>query len=104
MTNAAWLFMGIVWVTLGALAGLFLMQRSPRRRKPVDELEAADAALRNRILDLEDKYESFVKRLAVRDMRAKKEQPEQENPPGFTDKASRLAAVQQRVNQLRRGA
>jgi hypothetical protein len=45
---------------------LILLLRQPRRRKPVDELEAADAALRARIVDLEDRLEHFVKRTAGR--------------------------------------
>lgn len=75
MSNAAWLFSAVVWLSLVALGVVVALSRAPRRRKPVDELEATDAALRNRLVDLEDKFESYVKREAVRSMRARREEP-----------------------------
>jgi len=96
VSNAAILALLVVWLSLvgGALALLVL--RSPKRRKPVDELEAADAALRNRLVDLEDKFEHYVKREAVRTMRGKKDVDEAQAvlPLG---RADRLRAVQQRA-------
>ena len=100
MTNAAYFFLAIVWLSAVALVGVYLVQRSPKRRKPVDELEAADAALRNRMIDLEDKYSSFVKRLAVRDMRAKKEEVGQPQLSGI-DRATRLAALRAKLAEKR---
>ena len=96
MTTAAYFFLSLVWLTVAALTGLYLVQRSPKRRKPVDELEAVDAALRNRLVDLEDKFEHYVKRESVRDMRARKDNGDvQAVVP--TDRASRLLAVRQRA-------
>lgn len=80
MSNAAALLVGVVWLSLVAFAALVLVQRSPRRRKPVDELEATDAALKNRLVDLEDKFEHFVKREAVRAGRAARETTQQTLP------------------------
>jgi len=95
VSNAAILALLVVWLSLvgGALALLVL--RSPKRRKPVDELEAADAALRNRLVDLEDKFEHYVKREAVRTMRGKKDADDAQTvlPLG---RADRLRAAQQR--------
>jgi len=97
VSNAALALIGVVWVSLvlGALALVVL--RSPKRRKPVDELEAADAALRNRLVDLEDRFEHYVKREAVRTMRGKKDVDEAQAvlPLG---RADRLRAVQQRAS------
>ena len=98
MTNAAYFFLAIVWLSAVALVAVYLVQRSPKRRKPVDELEAADAALRNRMVDLEDKYASFVKRLAVRDMRERKE--EQPELPGLS-RAAQLAALRSKLAEKR---
>ena len=93
--SAPWFFAGLVWLTLACLAGVLLVQRSPKRRKPVDELEATDAALRNRLVDLEDKFEHYVKRENVRDSRARREV---ETGQGVLplDRAARLQAVRER--------
>jgi hypothetical protein len=96
VTNAAYFFLSSVWVSVVALVAFYLVQRSPKRRKPVDELEAADAALRNRMVDLEDKYESFVKRLAVRDMRNKKEEGSNQIPLSL-DRRARLTELRARL-------
>jgi hypothetical protein len=98
VTNAAYFFLASVWLSVVALVGVYLVQRSPKRRKPVDELEAADAALRNRMVDLEDKYSSFVKRLAVRDMRERRE--EAPEIPGL-DRATRLASLRAKLAEKR---
>ena len=100
MTNAAYFFLAIVWLSAVALVAVYLVQRSPKRRKPVDELEAADAALRNRMVDLEDKYASFVKRLAVRDMRERRQ--EQPDLPGL-DRGAQLTALRAKL-AAKRGA
>jgi len=108
VNTPAAIFFGIVWLSAVGLIALYLIQRSPKRRKPVDELEAADAALRNRMVDLEDKYESFVKRLAVRDMRAKANEAQPELPMGLSDRDIRLKAIRERgaklIGRLRHGA
>jgi hypothetical protein len=104
MTTGAYIFLATVWLSIVGLAALYLAQRSPKRRKPVDELEAADAALRNRMVDLEDKYESFVKRLAVRDMREKKSSAgEQTTLPYGVDRATRLAELRSKLAEKRLG-
>lgn len=90
MSNAAYLFLAVVWLSVAAIVAVAVLQRSPKRRKPVDELEAADAALRARLIDIEDKFEHYVKRESVRDMRARRESaPEQPSLPGV-DRVSRL--------------
>jgi membrane protein implicated in regulation of membrane protease activity len=66
MNSGALILLGVVWLTVAGLAALVIYQRAPKRRKPADELEAADAALRGRIIDLEDRLEHFVKREATR--------------------------------------
>jgi len=66
MNSGILILLGIVWLTVAGIAALVVYQRGPKRRKPVDELEAADAALRGRINDLEDRFEHFVKRQAGR--------------------------------------
>jgi hypothetical protein len=67
------MFLGLVWLSVAALAVAVIITKAPKRRKPVDELEATDAALRNRIIDLEDKLEHHIKREAVRIGRDKRE-------------------------------
>lgn len=103
MSNAAWLFGAIVWLSLVGLGVVVVLSRTPRRRKPVDELEAADAALRNRLVDLEDKFESYVKRENVRSMRAKKETREEEAPqldiPLTKEELARRWALQKGVRR-----
>jgi len=74
VSDAAFALAAVVWLSGVALLAVWLVQRSPKRRKPVDELEATDASLRNRIVDLEDKFEHHVKREAQRGMRAAVEQ------------------------------
>ena len=74
MTLGVAILVAVVWLSIVALAALLLVQRSPKRRKPVDELEAADQALRGRLVDLEDRLEHFVKRQASRGRR-------EEEPP-----------------------
>jgi membrane protein implicated in regulation of membrane protease activity len=69
MNSGVLILLGVVWLTLSGLAALVVYQRAPKRRKPADELEAADAALRGRINDLEDRFEHFVKRQAGRTSR-----------------------------------
>jgi hypothetical protein len=98
MSNAAYFFLTMVWLSVVSLVAVAVAQRSPKRRKPVDELEAADAALRNRLVDLEDKFEHYVKRESVRDMRARREggAGEQPPPPGI-DRASRLLELRARL-------
>jgi hypothetical protein len=96
MSNAAigaWL---VVWLSLVGVGIALLVLRQPRRRKPVDELEAADAALRARVIDLEDKYESAAKRYAVREMRARRELDQDQGVLPL-DKVSRLALVRARA-------
>jgi hypothetical protein len=66
MSSGLLILLGVVWLTIAGLCALLLYQRGPKRRKPADELEAADAALRGRINDLEDRFEHFVKRAAGR--------------------------------------
>jgi hypothetical protein len=66
MNSGALILLGVVWLTIAGLIALTIYQRGPKRRKPADELEAADAALRGRINDLEDRFEHFVKRQAGR--------------------------------------
>jgi hypothetical protein len=86
------------------VAAVFLIVRQPRRRKPIDELEATDAALRNRIVDLEDKFESYTKREAVRSMRARREgSPDQQALPlnPIQDRAARLAELRTRLANKR---
>ncbi len=101
MTNAQAILFAVVWLSVVGLAALILVQKAPKRRKPVDELEAADAALRLQIIDLRDKFEHYVKREAVRFGRAKAEEAAgggQPMLPGLgTDRASRLAAVRERI-------
>jgi hypothetical protein len=93
----------IVWLSLVGLAIAYLFVRSPKRRKPVDELEATDAALRNRIVDLEDKFEHHLKRDAVRSLRDRKEQAEEQESLPF-DKAARLSILRRKAaEQKQRG-
>ena len=99
MTTGAWVFISLAWVSLMGFFAVLIILRQPRRRKPVDELEAADAALRLRMVDLEDKFEHHLKRDAVRTMREKKE-----SAPGLydavdplSDRRAALAALRSRV-------
>ncbi len=102
MSNAIIALIAVVWLSLIALGAVVLVQRSPKRRKPVDELEAADAALRQRVVTLEDNFERHVKRDAVRAGRAVKEDAQTEL--GLTDSPqSRLAAVRARLAQRMKG-
>jgi hypothetical protein len=87
----------VVWLSLAALAAVVIVQRSPKRRKPVDELEAADAALRARLLDLEDKFEHYVKREAVRNMRTRQESAPDQPPLPGVDRLSRLAELRAKL-------
>ena len=73
MSNAGWIFSGMVWLSLVMVALSFVVLHAPKKRKMTDELEAMIAALKNRLVDLEDKHESFVKREAVRNMRARQD-------------------------------
>jgi len=75
MSSGALILLGVVWLTVAGLFALVIYQRGPKRRKPADELEAADAALRGRINDLEDRFEHFVKRQAGRASREAADQP-----------------------------
>lgn len=98
MSNAVVALAAVVWLSVvGVVAFSFWLRAAPKRRKPVDELEAADSALRNRIVDLEDKFESYVKREAVRGMRARKDAAEmQPELPLALTKEQRLADVRRR--------
>jgi len=105
VSNAVAVLLGVVWLSLASLVGLKISQLSPKRRKPVDELEAADAALRLRLVDLEDKFEHHLKRDAVRLGREKRE-TQQDLPgivtPGINDRVSRLEILRQKVAAQRR--
>lgn len=105
MSNAVAALAVVVWLSLVAVVLFTVWFRAPKRRKPVDELEAADAALRNRLVDLEDKFESYVKREAVRGMRARKDAAEAsvEQQVLPLDRAARKADVIRRWNQQRKG-
>ena len=70
MTTGAYVLAALVWLSLVAVVCAVLYLRAPRRRKSQDEVEAAFAALKLRLIDLEDKHETFVKRDAVRAGRA----------------------------------
>ena len=96
MSSALAALIAAVWLSLVALAALVVVQKSPKRRKPVDELEAADAALRLRLIDLEDKFETYCKREAVRLMRARREPEQQELP---IDRKERLSALYKRARE-----
>jgi hypothetical protein len=97
VSNAAYLFLAVVWLSVAAIVAVAVLQRSPKRRKPVDELEAADAALRARLIDIEDKFEHYVKREAVRSMRTRQEAvPDQAALPGV-DRVSRLTELRARL-------
>mgnify|MGYP001610452083 CR=1 FL=1 len=100
MTPAAYFFLSLVWLTVAGLVGLYLVQRSPKRRKPVDELEAADAALRNRIVDLEDKFESYTKREAVRGMRARKDAADDAQQALPVDRNARLSLLREKARAV----
>ena len=80
MSSALAALIGVIWLSLAGLAGLYVVQRSPKRRKPVDELEATDQALKNRLIDLEDKFEHHLKRDANR---IKREGVDQQPLPGI---------------------
>jgi len=80
VSSALAALVGVVWLSLAGLAALYVVQRSPKRRKPVDELEATDQALKNRLIDLEDKFEHHLKRDANR---IKREGVEQQPLPGI---------------------
>jgi membrane protein implicated in regulation of membrane protease activity len=95
MSNAVVALVAVVWLSLVAVGALWVVQRSPKRRKPADELEAADAALRGRIVELEDRFESHVKRDAVRSGRARVEDGGAQAALPF-DRATRLQAVRER--------
>jgi len=98
MSNAAALLIGIVWLSLIGLAVAYLITRRPVPKKPLerDALEATDAALRLRIIDLEDKFEAQQKRNAVRAMRERREE-QLELPLAEPDRKTRLAAVRARA-------
>lgn len=100
MSSAAYALAAVVWLSLVALAVVVVLQRSPRRRKPVDELEAADAALRNRLVDLEDKFEHYTKREAVRAGRAKREDMVEQPVLPLADRAAHLSMLRQKVANL----
>jgi hypothetical protein len=97
MSPLTYFLITLCWLSTVAVLLFWMHTHSPKRRKPVDELEAADAALRNRMLDLEDKYESFVKRLAVRDMRAKRAEDSGQPVLPSTNRADELAALRGRL-------
>jgi hypothetical protein len=77
----------VVWLSVVGLLALVFVQRSPKRRKPVDELEATDQALKNRMIDLEDKFEHHLKRDANR---IRREGVEQQTLPGIASNGMRL--------------
>lgn len=105
MSSGAWVFLGLVWASVAALVALLMVQRAPKRRKPVDELEATDAALRNRIVDLEDKFEAYTKRENVRQSRARIESEGAGvgrlpiKPAVGGDRSSYLAALRMRARE-----
>lgn len=101
MSDAALVFSALVWVSTLAALLIFVWLRAPKRRKAVDELEAVDAALRNRIVDLEDKFETYTKREAVRYMRARKDASTQEELPLPLNKEQRKADLVRRWNAQR---
>jgi hypothetical protein len=105
MSPAAWVFAGIVWLSIIAVVVTVLVLRRPAPKKPLerDALEATDAALRARIVDLEDKFEHYVKRETVRDSRARREvDGGQGNLP--LDRAVRLQAARERGRSRGLGA
>lgn len=89
----------VVWLSLVGLAVALLVTRTPQKRRTPDEWEATVAALKNRVIDLEDKHESFVKRQAVRSGRQRADEVAVPSLP--FDRATRLAAVRQRAAALR---
>lgn len=100
MSNAAWIFLGIVWLSAVTLAVAVVVTRAPKKRKSTDELEAAIAALRNRIIDLEDKLEHHIKREAVRIGRDKKDSAQTDLLAGSDPLSARreaLSALRTRV-------
>lgn len=92
----------VIWLSCAGLAALWMVQRIPPPKKPLerDALEAADSALRLRINDLEDKFETYTKREAVRSMRARREDPQQELP---LTREQRKADLIRRWNSQRGG-
>jgi len=94
MTTSTLLFAVLVWVSLVGLAVAWMKQ--PKRRKTSDELETGIAANRSRILDLEDRFEHFVKREAMRVSREKREPAQGSLPLSGdvgSDRGARLAAL-----------
>ncbi len=96
MSNVAWVFAFMVYASLVCLA-IYALRRPPLK-KPLDRdaLEAADAAMRGRITEIEDRFERHVKRDAVRAGReAKLDDPAQGTLP--LDRAARLSILRQRA-------
>ncbi len=98
MTTAGWAFAGLVWLTVAAGSIAWILSRAPRKSKPLDRdaLEAADAALRLRVADVEDRFERHIKRDAVR---AGREKAADEAAQGVLplDRAARLSAARTRA-------
>lgn len=90
MSNALAVLLGVGWLSVVGVVALVLLLRQPKRRKPVDELEAVDAALRNRLVDLEDKFEHYVKRENVRAQRGRAAAEQEVLPMTKADKKADL--------------
>jgi len=102
VSNAQALLAGIMWVSVvGLILGLALL-RAPKKRSTLDVVEGAVAALKLRVVDIEDKFEHYTKREAVRGMRARKDEAESQQPLPL-DKAAHLSALRARVAQLAGG-
>jgi len=92
MTTSILIFALLVWASLVGLAVMLL--RQPKKRKTQDELEALVAALKNRVIDLEDRLEHFVKREAVRRGRETKDAAQGDLDLGNNPLASRRATLE----------
>lgn len=95
MSNGLVLLASVVWLSVVAFAALLVWMRRPTKRRTTDELESIIAALRARVIDLEDKHEHHIKRDAVRAMRDRRDETAQVSPDA--PKAARLAALRDKA-------